>query len=311
MKKGFLFVLLLALIFPVFSQEIPAKLQGIWEGKDRFIFFENAADDGNPEFVIILKEYYGWYYDRAAEPVEYSEKEPRTRNAATHKDPEVIPFTINELPDVTDAWQISITYSKHYSNTTSFALIDDKIYVNMYTKYDINPSTGSGTAIGSLTSDSLSYSLYRGWQHSDGFILNSQPADENISLLIMQDDKFYDVRYWLTDMDYETSLVTFKYKDDTFMVPKHLFAEGTNYSSVNGRSKKIRNTQPAFSKENQNIIYNSDKTVLILNDEPYLTRVTDKQTFEDLMQIIKEANARRKPDPEPIFPVKLPTFPGE
>ena len=29
------------------------------------------------------------------------------------------------------------------------------------------------------------------------------------------------------------------------------------------------------------------------------------------MQIIKEANARRKPDPEPIFPVKLPTFPGE
>ena len=60
MKKGFLFVLLLALIFPVFSQGVPEKLQGILEGKDRFIFFENAADDENPEFVIILKEYYGW-----------------------------------------------------------------------------------------------------------------------------------------------------------------------------------------------------------------------------------------------------------
>ena len=303
MKKGFLVVLYFALISSVFSQSIPVPLQGIWEGKDRFVYFDNASDDENPEFVIILKEYYGWYYDRAAEPVEYSEKEPRTRNAATHKDPEVIPFTINELPGITDAWQLSITYSKHYSNTTSFALIDDKIYVNMYTLMELdpeNPSTSSGTAV-----------LWRGYQHSNGFILNSQPADENISLLIMLDDKFYDIRYWQTDMDYETSFVTFKYKDDTFMVPKHLFAEGTNYSSVNGRSKKIRNTQPAFSTENQNIIYNNDKTVLILNDEPYLTRVTDKQTFEDLMQIVKEANARRKPDPEPIFPVKLPTFPGE
>ena len=37
----------------------------------------------------------------------------------------------------------------------------------------------------------------------------------------------------------------------------------------------------------------------------------NKKTFEDLMQIIKEANARRKPDPDPIFPVKLPSFPGE
>ena len=74
MKKGFLVVLLLALICPVFSQKIPEILQGIWEGKDRFVYFDNASDDENPELVIILKEYYGWYYDRAAEPVDYAEK---------------------------------------------------------------------------------------------------------------------------------------------------------------------------------------------------------------------------------------------
>ena len=303
MKKGFLVVLLFALICPVFSQKIPKVLQGIWEGKDRFVYFDNAADDENPEFVIILKEYYGWYYDRAAEPVDYAEKEPRTRNAATHKDPEVIPFTIKEIENITDAFQLSITYSKHYSNTTSFAIIDNRIYLNMYTKYATNlqnPDEQPGQA-----------TLWRGWQYSDGFIMNSQPVDENISLLIMLEDKFYDVRYWQTDMDYEATTVTFKYKDDVFQVPKHLYAEGTNYSSVNGRSKKIRNTQPAFQTSNQNIIYNNDKTVLVLNGEPYLTKLTDKQTFEDLMQIIKEANARRKPDPEPIFPVKLPSFPGE
>ena len=303
MKKGFLVVLYFALISSVFSQAIPVPLQGIWEGKDRFVYFDNASDDENPQFVIILKEYYGWYYDRAAEPVDLAQKEARTRNAAPHKDPEVIPFTIKELPEITDAWQLSITYSKHYSNTTSFAIIDDRIFVNMYTKYDIKDENNQILDQGA--------ELWRGWQHSDGFILNSQPADENISLLIMLNDKFYDVRYWLTDMDYESSLVTFKYKDDTFMVPKHLYAEGTNYSSVNGRSKKIRNTQPAFNLSAQNVIYNKDKTVLVLKGQPYLTRVTGKETFEDLMQIIKEANARRKPDPEPIFPVKLPKFPGE
>ena len=294
MKKGFLIVLFLALICPVFSQAIPESLQGIWEGKDRFVFFESAADDENPEFVIILKEYYGWYYDRAAEPLDYSKVEARSPNAATHKEPEVIPFTIKSLENITDAFQLSITYSKHYSNTTSFAIIDDKVFINMYTKYDINDE-----------------SLWRGWQYSDGFIMNSQPMDENISLLIMLDDKFYDVRYWQTDMDYETSTVTFKYKDDIFAVPKHLFAEGTNYSCVNGRSKKVRNTQKAFSLENNDILYNKDKTVLVLNGQPYLTKLKDKKTIQDLMQIIKEANARRKPDPEPIFPVKLPTFPGE
>lgn len=300
MKKGFLVVLLFALIFPVFSLDIPENLKGIWEGKDRFVFFENAADDENPQFVIVLKEYYDWYYDRAAEPASYSQKEARTLNSATHKNPEIIPFELKQIDDITEAYQLTVTYSKHYSNTTSFAIIDDKIYLNMYTKYDqINDE---------LNKD---ITLYRGYQHSDGFVLNSQPMDENIGLLILLKDKFYDVRYWQTDMDYESSLVTFKYQNDTFLVPKHLFAEGKNYSSVNGRSKKIRNTQPAFQIQNQKLFYNQDKTVLILNEEAYLTKLTNKETLDDLFQIIKEANSRRKPDPEPLFPVKLPKFPDE
>lgn len=300
MKKGFLVVLLFALIFPVFSLDIPENLKGIWESKDRFVFFENAADDENPQFVIVLKEYYDWYYDRAAEPADYSKKEPRSLNSATHKNPEIIPFKLKQIDDITEAYQLTVTYSKHYSNTTSFAIIDDKIYLNMYTKYD-------------QIDDELNkdITLYRGYQHSDGFVLNSQLMDENIGLLILLKDKFYDVRYWQTDMDYESSLVTFKYQDDNFLVPKHLFAEGKNYSSVNGRSKKVRNTQPAFQIQNQKLFYNQDKTVLILNEEAYLTKLTDKETLDDLFQIIKEANSRRKPDPQPLFPVKLPKFPDE
>ena len=320
MKKGFLVVLLLALIFPVFSQQIPNELIGIWEGKDRFVFFENAADDENPDFVVVLKTYYNWYYDRAAEPASYSEKERRTRNSATHKDPEIIPYTINKLDD---AYQISINYSKHSHNITTFAIVDDKIYLNPFTLIIAAPSTSSGTTTttGTTTSSNNELSLreaervnnpqfYRGYQYSLGFLMYEQATDQNITLLILDDEKYYDVRYWYTDMDFDSSSVTFKYKDDIYSVPKHLEADGANYSCVNGRSKKVRNTMPAFELDKADAIFNSENNVLILKQEPYLTKLTDKTTFENLMQIIKEANSRRKPDPEPIFPVKLPTIPS-
>ncbi|MBO4533010.1 MAG: hypothetical protein J5726_04860 [Treponema sp.] len=292
MKKGFLVVLLFALISSLPSQENLKKLNGIWEGRDRFVFFENAADDENPFLIVVLKTYYGWYYDRAAEPLNLSDVQARTPNAATHKDPEVIPYKLNELGE---AFQITINYSKHNSDTTTFAIVDDKIYLNALT----------------LISFDNDVYLYRGYQYSDGFLMYEQPTDQNITLLIVDGDKYYDVRYWLTDMDYDPSYVTFKYKNDTYSVPKHLEADGTNYSCVNGRSKKVRNTMPSFLISEANIFYNEDKTVMIKDTEPYLTKLTDKQTIEDLMQIINEANARRKPDPEPIFPVKLPKFPGD
>ena len=303
MKKGFLVVLLFALISPVFSQGIPEVLEGIWEGKDRFIFFENASDDKNPELVVILKEYYGWYYDRAAEPEDYSDTETRTRNAATHKYPEIIPYTITTLNPENgggDAFQIYINYSKHQSSKTTFAVVDDRIYLSVYTKYDEIK-----------LNDTSSYTLWRGYQQSRGFLMYEQPVDENISLLIIDGDKFYDVRYWLTDMDYDSAYVSFNYKSDSYSVPKHLFADGTNYSSVNGRSKKVRNTMPPFSLSEKGFIYNDSQTVLITEQTPYLTKITDKNTLSDLFEIIKEANSRRKPDPDPIFPVKFPTIPGQ
>ena len=307
MKKGFLVVLFMALIFPVFSQAIPLDLEGIWEGKDRFVFFENAADDENPELVIILKEYYGWYYDRAAEPLSYKDKEVRTPNAASHKDPEVIPFTINNLgDDHQGAYQMSIPYSKHSSDITTFAIIDDKIYLNPLTLIVEDPSNPSLRGAERRSNPQL----YRGYQHSNGFLMYEQATDQNITLLIIDGSKYYDVRYWLTDMDYDPGYVNFTYKDDSYSVPKHLFADGTNYSCVSGRSKKVRNTMPSFNLTDSSIIYNNDKSVMIKDSQPYLTKLTDKKTIEDLMQIIKEANSRRKPDPQPIFPVKLPVFPG-
>ncbi|MDD7533646.1 MAG: hypothetical protein SPK18_02080, partial [Treponema sp.] len=65
----------------LFSEKLPSKLLGIWESKDRYIFFEQN-DEEEPQLVLILKTYYGWYLNRAAEPEDYSKKESRVRNTA-------------------------------------------------------------------------------------------------------------------------------------------------------------------------------------------------------------------------------------
>ena len=56
----------------------------------------------------------------------------------------------------------------------------------------------------------------------------------------------------------------------------------------------------AYKAENYH--FNDDEKVFTENKEPYLKRLADRSTFEDLMALVKAANARRKPDPPALFP---------
>ena len=272
MKKGFLVVLIFALMYPVFSQKMPESLKGIWEGKDRFIYFEDASDDENPELVVILKEFYGWYYDRASEPSEYNQIEKRIRNDATHIDAEFITYEIENL-SVENAYQMTINYSKSEKNYVPFAIIDDKIYLDFYTKVPVKTDDEN---------EEIDYQLYKGYLQGQeptfyGFRISQYSAPENVGLLIIDDNKMYDVRYWLTDMEYDDDFVIFKYKDDSYNVPKHLIVGNQKYSCVNGRSRKVRNTMPFTIYDENEFIFNEDKSILIKNPEPYLLRRTIKR----------------------------------
>ena len=44
------------------------------------------------------------------------------------------------------------------------------------------------------------------------------------------------------------------------------------------------------------------ESVFTKKSEPYLKRLADKNTFEALVAMVKEANARRKPNPPALFP---------
>lgn len=286
MRKGFLVGLALFLIFPVFSQQLPESLAGIWEGKDRFVFFEQFPDDENPELVVLFKEYYGWYIDRVAEPEKYKDAEPRIRNTGTTRDPLHVYMQIQPGKSTNNSWEsnIILQYSKSQKNYIPVCQIDGKMYLNYYIRDENNPN------------------FYRGGMVTRGLQAAEQVIPENIACFIIDGNKMYNVRYWKSDMEYSEDNVTFTYKDDKYDIPRHIISGTTMYSCVSGRSKRVRNTQPPVQFNKEDYIWNDDDSILVLDKEPYLYQLVDHRTFEDLMQIVKEGNSRRKPDPPPLFP---------
>lgn len=297
MKKPLLLFCLIFSCSLFFSQNLPSSLYGIWEGKDRIVFFEESDDGdesraGGPQIVILLKEYYGWYYDRAVEPEKYAEKEPRTRNSGTTEKAQQLYFDVKNLKEG-EKWcsfELETELSRRQKNLIPLLISDDKIYLDFYIQNDEDKK------------------MYTGHAKSEGISMFEQKLPENISLLYLTADgkSFYDLRYWKSDMVFESSQVLFKRPEGEFNVPKHLTSRGQNYSCVSGRSKIIRNPQAAMSLESRDLKFTgqtvSESPFLIADKEPYLVRLADKKIFEDLMKIVKEGNSRRKPDPPALFP---------
>lgn len=309
MMKKIIFLCFLIISSRVFAETIPNQLIGIWEGKDRYVFFEENVENQSDELVIVLKEYYGWYLDRAAESEQYSQKEKRIRNSATHKTAEHIKFSlsknlINQNPDVDKnyekiedcVWEFLIDYSSHEKNLIPVFVNEDKLYFDFYVK------TPEWDEKGNLIISNDGF--WTGVAETNGFTLNSQIIDQNIGLLIIDNQKKYDVRYWYSDMDFDPSSVKFIFESDEYTIPRHIFVCGNNYSSVSGRSKIVRNPVKAEIFSSDDFIYNSQKTVMAKKSSLYLQKLADRETFQDLMDLVKLANSRRKSDPPPLFPEK-------
>ena len=303
MKKAFFICLLFLELFYSFAEALPTKLLGIWEAKDRYVFFEQN-DEEEPEIVVVLKTYYGWYLNRAAEPADYNEKEPRVRNTANARNAEHIYIqNINTKETANSLYgSLDLAYSTWQKNSIPFFILDNQLYLSYFEK-DIREEEIQERVESSEPQEPLpAWNFYRGVAPSQGFMISQQYLPENITGYIIDGNKLYDVRYWRTDMDYSTDYITFTYKDDTYQIPKHLRSCETNYSCVSGRSKKVRNTVRPFEYKAENFIFNDDASVFTKNEEPYLKQLVDRNTFEELIKIIKEANSRRKPDPPALFP---------
>ncbi len=305
MPKKYISTIIIFLIFSpscFFAETLPSKLLGIWEAKDRYVFFEQN-DDNEPELVVLLKEYYGWYLDRAAEPVSYAEKDTRIRNIPTPRNAEHIYIRNIDTKESSKSLYgaLDLYYSRWQKNTIPFFMLDDSIYLKYFVLDEGLKSEETGS-IETADNQKISYKFYRGIAPTKGFMISPQPLPKDITGYIIDGDKLYDVRYWQTDMDYSTDYITYEYKDDSYTIPKHLRSCETNYSCVSGCSKKVRNSVKPFEYKSEDYIFNDNQKVFTNNEEPYLKRLADHSTFEDLMKLVKDANSRRKPDPPALFP---------
>lgn len=301
MKKALLISALILFCGSVFSLDIPDSLLGIWEGKDRYVFFENQGDKESPEIVVVLKTYYGWYLDRASEPSSYSETEARTRNNATHKEAEHITFELNPVSRCTltdNVWELTFRYSKRDINYVPVAIIDNKMYLDFFIKDKIPVYDENGNPV---VNENPYNGLWRGNAVSEGIKICTQKEAENIGAFYIWDDKIYNIRYWKSDMDFSSDAALYSKNDTEFNVDSHLFSAGNVYSCVSGRSHKIRNPQDPVTFNPEDYIFDEDKNILVCDKEPYLVKLLDKNTMEQLMEIVKQANSRHAPKEKPLF----------
>lgn len=289
MKKLILSFLFIFMSFNFFSMNLPEELEGIWEGKDRYVFFEKNKDE-TVQLVVVLKEFYNWYLDRAAEPENWNDESKRPRNDSTPVAPVKVLLDFKKIDPEKNisAWEISFDYSKFEKVTIPVCVINNKMYLDFYVRnFDPEEKT---------TFENLN-GLWNGVSVSSGIKVSPQTFEDKLSCYYIDNKKIYDIRYWLSDMDYSDEEALFKYNDDSFYVSRHVKSCSRIYSCTSGRSKKIRNPQPPLQFNSDSFVTNQNKTVLVKSNV-YLTKLVDKNGMNDLLKIVNEQNSKRAPYPK-------------
>lgn len=295
----------------VLSENVPSLLQGIWQGADRLVMFSNQN-----EFALVLRVFYQWYNDRAAEPASFSEVKSRDRNNTTKSPAEDIQIqyiTIVENPSKTAGiYELSIKYPhEKLPVLVPICIIDGKMYMDFLIKDSAEVTDLRLSDSASTIQKSDSTGFYRAASNASGITISQPIFDKEVlSYFIGDKGEVYRIRYWLSEMDYSYAKASFSDGDKEFFVDKYLRIGSSVYQCTTGRSSKIRNIQKSTKLE-KSTSYDSDGGIVAFG-EPYLVKVpegeerTSLQTSAYFLDSVGENNKRKHPAPKPLFP---PTFP--
>lgn len=284
----------------------PEEVTGIWKGKDRYVFLGEEN-----QIAVILKTYYDWYYEISAVSENLQEPEPRDHNNSSSWESQQPWIEYRQLAEEVPAWEMTIHYDRKTQSIIPFCLVDDKIYTNFLFRpklvetfeQSVESDDGSETQIVTvrrLVEHQTDYGFWHGVNSKENIKISMQKEQENLSCFYITEDSFYRLRYWQTDMEYEPeSEASFNVAQNVYRIPKHLISGGIKYTCATGKRGRIRNIN-RFTEAPENFVINSDKTIITLG-KPVLQREKGDQDFENLVKIVKEADARRKPLPPSPF----------
>ncbi|QTQ16337.1 hypothetical protein [Treponema parvum] len=292
-----------------FTPQIPALLSGIWEGKDRFVYFASIEDSKNSSYAaVMLKTLYGWYYDRAAEPEKFSENK-RDLNSVTALDAESVlaefsdtcraeaEFRTVSEDENSGVWEVRLTYADRSFADVPVAVIDGKLYLNFWIRdKSVN-----------LSEDNLFYGYWKGAGRASGITASEPFISRELTSFYIVDDSVYHIRYWQTDMEYSPLAASFSDGEKTFYVAKHIASASKIYTCVSGRSVRIRNVERS-PFDVSSYTFDSSYSICALG-EPYMVlrkgaseAVSEIEMTNAYAELAVSANSRRKPDPPPLFP---------
>lgn len=302
MRKFFLCAALLGSALLSFS-ETPPLLRGIWQGSDRLVMFSGSGP--SEPLSVVLRVFYGWYSDRAAEPARFSELAARARNdasAGSAEDVSVSCAVVYENPSRTaGVYELTVGYPaassrgriRREDTVVPVAVVDGKLYLDFLVKpapdFVRTGPAGEGGRDG----------FWRAASNADGITVSPPRISGEVRSFFVSGGDVYRLRYWRSGMEYADSKATFSDGGRVFEVAKFLKIGAEVYQCAAGRGTKIRNIErlpslPASS-------FDSDGTICVIG-EPYLVRVPGKDGAGDLLSAVADSNVRRHEPPKPVFP---------
>lgn len=303
------------------SPSLPPLLAGLWQNNQRIVSFENLDSAS-----VILKLFYGWYYDRAAEPgtqtfvdsimsttqLDYnysgaSQQDFIARNSVTITD-EVLQY--DSLPprpknDATSpkAQHLLVEFEPLIPETeTSGAWNIWITYPDIKERHAIPVAVFDGKLYVNFylgTSSPLSR-FFQAASNTNGITISTPLQDKEVISYLVTGSRMYKIRYWQTDMEYDGATeAVLSGEDGDYQVPKHLLIGGTVYTCVAGRRVDIRNVEE-IPLNISGFTMSSDNRIIV-QKSAYLSLMDNNAS--ELYQLIAEANSRKAPPPLPPIPL--------
>lgn len=303
------------------SPSLPPLLAGLWQNNQRIISFENLDSAS-----VILKLFYGWYYDRAAEPgtqtfvdsimsttqLDYnysgaSQQDFIARNSVTITD-EVLQY--DSLPprpknDATSpqAQHLLVEFEPLIPETeTSGAWNIWITYPDIKERHAIPVAVFDGKLYVNFylgTSSPLSR-FFQAASNTNEITISTPLQDKEVISYLVTGSRMYKIRYWQTDMEYDGATeAVLSGEDGDYQVPKHLLIGGTVYTCVAGRRVDIRNVEE-IPLDISGFTMSSDNRIIV-QKSAYLSLMDNNAS--ELYQLIAEANSRKAPPPLPPIPL--------
>lgn len=296
----------------ILQDEVPELLHGIWQGSDRIVMFS-----GENQFALVLRVFYQWYSDRAAEPASFREIKSRDRNNSTKSPAEEISLkfiTIFENSSRTaGVYEISLKYPNEKEIVLiPVCVIDGKIYLDFLIKDSAaktdftNLPESQNESKNLLENENSKDGFYRAASSASGITISSPVFKKEVLSYFLNGSDIYRIRYWLSEMEYSYAQASFTDDNNagkTFFVDRFLRIGSSVYQCTTGLSTKIRNVEKVQLPQKE--IATDKNGEIVAFGKPYLILVPDsgnENSAEILLSNIEENNKRKKPAPKPLFP---------